>query len=253
MKVTVHLARLVLDPAGLRDPHDIHQRLWRAFPEESARRNAMTAEARSTLPSPFMFRADRVRVGAAVEVRALVQSRLPPDWKVLGATLRSCEEPAEGVISWELAAGQRWGFYLRANPTRARKDKVQRVGAGDARTFADLGPEEFQAARGRRVGLQSDAEREAWLVRKLEGAATIPTRALCGADGEEVLSRELRLANLRPWRWRGGGDLATHEGADFQGVLRVDDPDRFAALLTGGVGPAKGLGFGLLSIRSVAP
>jgi CRISPR system Cascade subunit CasE len=253
MKVTVHLSRVVLDPAGLRDLHDIHQRLWRAFPEESARRNAMSPEARAGLPSPFLFRADRVRSGAAVEVRALVQSQLRPEWSALGASLRSHEEPSAGVMSWEIVEGQRWGFYLRANPTRARKDGVQRVGAHDARTFADLGREEFRAARGRRVGLLSDADREAWILRKFEGAATIPTRSLCDAAGEEVLVRELRLANLRPWRWRDGGDLATHEGADFQGLLRVEDPTRFAGLLTSGVGPGKGLGFGLLSIRAVAP
>lgn len=250
MRVTVHLARLVLDPAGLRDPHDLHQCLWKAFPEESARRKAMSEAERSKLPSPFLFRADHVRTGAAVEVRALVQSAQRPDWSAIGG-VRSLQLPEAGTVAWDFAQGQTWSFFLRANPTRARKDAVQHVGADDARTFAELSRDEYQAARGRRVGLRSDPEREAWLVRKFEGAATIPSRAMCDATGDSVEVRELRLSNLRPWRWRDGGDQATHDGADFQGLVRVDDPTRFAALITGGIGAGKGLGFGLLSIRAV--
>ena len=43
-----------------------------------------------------------------------------------------------------------------------------------------------------------------------------------------------------------GGKLVT---ATFEGVLHVRDPDRLAALLENGIGPAKAFGCGLLLVR----
>lgn len=210
VSVALHLSRLLIG-AGRSgtDPYSLHQLLWRAFQAPGRAR-------------PFLFRADLCHgdEGSRPALKVLVQSEVPPEW-----------ERVDGVEfetrPWapELCTGDAFRFFLRANPTRARKDRHQ---------FGELGPEEFRAARGKRVPIWDPEARDQWLIRK----AT--------ESGFEVTG--VRTSNARPWRWRRGENRAVHDGVDFEGTLRVIEPSLLAAALASGIGAGKAFGFGLLSV-----
>ena len=84
-----------------------------------------------------------------------------------------------------------------------------------------------------RVPLIDDGQRLAWLRRKLEGAAEIEHAVVAGA----------RLVQFRK-----GRQIGTIAIVEFDGILRVTDPDALHNLLTQGIGAAKAFGCGLLSL-----
>ena len=61
---------------------------------------------------------------------------------------------------------------------------------------------------------------------------------------------------VQGWRPAGASPTGSHaprsrltfEGVTFEGVLEVTDPERFAATVRSGIGPAKAYGYGLLSL-----
>lgn len=210
VSVALHLSRLLVGAGrGETDPYSLHQLLWRAFEAPDGTR-------------PFLFRADLCHAaeGDGPRLKVLVQSEVAPQW-----------DRVEGVEfetkPWapELRAGDAFRFFLRANPTRARKDRHE---------FGELGPEEFRAARGKRVPIWDPEARDQWLIRKAV------------ESGFEVAG--VRTSNARPWRWRRGHNRAVHDGVDFEGTLRVVEPNLMAAALVGGIGAGKAFGFGLLSV-----
>lgn len=127
-----------------------------------------------------------------------------------------------------LAAGQSWAFRLTANPTRARP-------AAEGR-------------RSQRFGHVTVAQQQEWLLRRC-GAAGFDVRAPSGsgdtADGVVVRERETT-------RFRRGEDQVTLTTASFEGVLTVTDPGALRTTLTGGLGPAKAYGCGLLTLAPLA-
>jgi CRISPR system Cascade subunit CasE len=149
----------------------------------------------------------------------LVQSQHPPEWDCLDPPgergyLRptSLPNPAVKQVALALAAGQRLRFRLRANPT------VKRAG--------------------KRVGLYRQEEQIDWLQRQ------------GGRNG---------FALVDVWAQQEGKDKALIHGDDrihratlvavrFDGVLAIRDPKLVADAAARGIGPAKGLGFGLLSL-----
>jgi CRISPR system Cascade subunit CasE len=121
--------------------------------------------------------------------------------------------PAEfKQLRLEIARGSRFRFRLRANPTVKRD--------------------------GKRHALRLLEERLEWLTKKAQ------------AGGFSVLSVHLEGEE----RVRAVKDATpiTLEATTFGGTFVVDDPSTFRATLEQGVGPAKGLGMGLLSIASLA-
>jgi len=149
----------------------------------------------------------------------LVQSHGSPDWSHLGqpgerAYLRPTIAPNPAVkrFSLNLSVGQRLRFRLRANPT------VKRAG--------------------KRIGLYRQEEQMAWLTRQAERH---------GFDVLEVWARE-----------EGKESTIIHSNEEshrvtllavrFEGVLAVRTPEKVVEAVRWGIGPAKGLGFGLLSL-----
>jgi CRISPR system Cascade subunit CasE len=236
--MTLFYSRLELRPASrgapwnkLRDVHEVHQALWSGFEGLSA-----------GTPSPFLFRADRVRVGDEVRVRVLVQSEREPAWGRLGEVLVSADGPKVRDAAWlqdRCAKGSVRRFFLRANTTRSVRP---------------WGP--VRDTRGKRVAIEGDAEQRAWLVKRIEasGARLCVREVSIRRDDGTVLERrsepELRTSNVRLWRWNGAkrGELATHQGVDFEGLIEVVDGELLAKAVVNGIGPAKGVGFGLLSL-----
>jgi CRISPR system Cascade subunit CasE len=197
--------------------------LWEAF--RSDRQQAR----------PFLFRADVQRSeDGSPRIVCLVQSEVEADWGRLKDMLLD-QRQKEYLPRFE--PRQRLQFFLRANPTQSRKDRNEIK-------FRDLQGEEFRKKRGRRVGLRREEEQLAWLRRKATSAGFEVERKLVG----EIEQEAVIVTGSRPWRWQAHGHSACHEGVDFQGILRVEDPARLLETVRQGIGPAKALGFGLLSL-----
>jgi CRISPR system Cascade subunit CasE len=148
----------------------------------------------------------------------LVQSEKEPNAEAWGHM--AC---VEGPRSWEptFAVHQRLRFRLRATPTKAK-------------TF---GPEEERPGH-RRIGLYTEEEQQQWLTRKAE------------ENGFSVADVRLRKIGWQSGR-KPGGAVITHHAVEFDGILQVRDADALVAAIRGGIGPAKGFGFGLLSLARV--
>jgi CRISPR system Cascade subunit CasE len=164
-------------------------------------------------PGRVLFRLDAPRDSAPT---VLVQSDKEPDWGRLPRGY-AANARTKSLAGLAFRAGQRLVFRLRANPAK-------RAGKG----VTD------PAVVGKRVGLLREADREAWFRRKGE------------AGGFRVITvRVVPEGNLVAFK---GGQTLTFAAARFDGVLEVIDPSAFTRTHADGIGPAKGLGFGLLSV-----
>jgi len=213
----MHLSRLILNPRSRRvrkeiaDPYQMHRSIMRCFPDDLGE--------------------DKERVLYRLEGQPhngglvlLVQSWTLPDWSWLaergarGMLLPVGEpNPAVKEVELKLAAGQVLAFRLRANPTARRR---------------------LPDGTRKRVGLCRETEQIEWLKRKGERA------------GCEVLSVRVGRAEMVRGRLHRGE--ATHDlrllAVEFNGVLRVVDPEQLRHAVMQGIGSGKGLGFGLLSL-----
>jgi len=213
----MYLSRLILNPRNRRvqkevaDPYQMHRSLMRAFPDD------LEPDAERVL-----FRLETHPRTDALTL--LVQSLTLPDWSWLaepGARgyLLPVDEPNPAVKSFHLnlAPGQVLAFRLRANPTVKRR---------------------FDDGSHKRVGLYREEEQIEWLKRKAE------------QGGFRVFS--VRTGNQDIVGGRIHRDEATHKlrllAVQFDGLLRVTDPDRLRESVRRGVGSGKALGFGLLSL-----
>ena len=205
----MYLSRLILNPRS--------RQVQREMADSYQLHRTIMAAFPEDLPADerVLFRVD-LADGLPV---LLVQSHHPPDWIRLGPPgerdyLRptSLPNPAVKPVTLALTAGQRLHFRLRANPT---------VKQG-----------------GKRVGLYRQEEQIAWLQRQ------------AGRNGFSLVD---------VWAQQEGKDKALIHGDErthratllavrFDGVLAIRDPQLVANAARNGIGPAKGLGFGLLSL-----
>ena len=212
----MYLSRLILNPRNRRvqrevaNPYEMHRSLMRAFPDDLKEGDERV-----------LFRLESGRNGAPT---LLVQSWTLPDWSHLAAAefreyLRPVGElnPAVKSFDLDLAPGQVLAFRLRANPTVKRR---------------------FNEKDHKRVGVYDEQEQLAWLKRKGEMGGFHILSARTG--GQEDVGGKIKR------------DEETHRlklaAVQFDGLLQVTDPDRLRQTVRRGVGSAKGLGFGLLSL-----
>lgn len=210
--------------------YDLHQKILRVVPPEPR----------------YLFRAEIVRNEETLESTSVVllQSHTEPDVSRLGDDIR---EYRSATVPLVFDRGEVLRFFLRANVTRSRK--LDREGF-DRKQRGELMPsEEWRAQRGKRVALLGDDAQRDWLFRQAErGGFGIAMRKVRVA-GEEQELEELRFSKTRPSGWARNGHTARHDGVDFEGLLRVEDPSAFMAAIRSGIGPAKAFGFGLLSVK----
>ncbi|MDZ7296123.1 MAG: type I-E CRISPR-associated protein Cas6/Cse3/CasE [candidate division KSB1 bacterium] len=219
----MYLSRLILNPTNRRvqrelaNLYELHRSLMRAFPDD-------LKEGQERI----LFRVDvDERTGIPT---VLVQSHTQPDWTWLGDPRTNSyllRVPESKPFELAFAAGQILAFRLRANPTRKHWREVE----GEQKPKRDP--------------LYREEEQIAWLERK-------------GAAGGFRLVRvtvieEGNLYGQQPLEQTGGekGPKAhrlTFHAVRFEGVLQVTDPARLWETVRRGVGPGKGLGFGLLSL-----
>lgn len=230
----MYLSRLTLNPRhdeaqrDLASPYQLHKTLANAFGD--------APEGLHRKTHGVLFRIEEPAPGG---VPVLVQSASPPDWRQLPAGYAT---RLDGPKAFEpsFAEGQRLRFRLVANPVR----RVSVDGKEHPRREALVHPV------GRTDGETGYLD---WLARQAERHGVVLPEAV-GRSIPEVehvpfrLERKRRverdLGKVRPI----AKDKLPHFGVRFDGVLAVAHPDRLAAAVRDGIGPAKAFGFGLLSV-----
>jgi len=215
-----YLTRLILNPRSrqvrneLADPYEMHRTVMKAFAGNLQKDERV------------LFRVDLPRTGIPT---LLVQSKYKPYWAEITAPHKNYlldesylpfgEENLafkEIDFSKKLHTGQRLAFRLRANPIKRIKETRKRI------------------------GLYKEEEQLAWLKRKLSyenAAKLISARVVNKSDQSGKLFKE----NDKKRRMKFHAIL-------FEGILGIKDQAEFQMMLEAGIGPGKGLGFGLLSL-----
>ena len=212
----LYVSRLWLNPrsrqamAEVANPYNLHRTLTRAL-----------SDGEEYLLARLLF-----RVEDRMESRTpwlLVQTLCPPDWGYLaehpGYLLRPVEEKS---VEPAVRQGQRWRFRLRANPTKRLPGRQAVDAAGKMKD-------------GPRVQLFHEEDQLAWLAR--QGAQHGFALVGCQVSGVEMQHSRKAI-----------GPEMHHQAVTFDGLLQITDLAAFRMALEGGIGPGKGLGFGLLSV-----
>lgn len=222
----------------LRNLYHVHQRLCMAFPSE----DKISGDAEFLSPfrlddfrkgdqvhvprqseHGFLFRVDPLtRGGAAV----IVQSAVTPDWDYAfhNAGYLLAAPPEVRPFDPHFDAGERLRFRLVVNPTR----KIDTKSAPDG-----------VRRNGRRVPVRTE-DMYGWLSRRAE------ERGFSLSEDSTTIEPGYAYADLD----RKGCRLRL---ARCDGVLTVTDPERFESAIVQGIGPAKALGCGLLSVAALRP
>ncbi|WP_209307700.1 type I-E CRISPR-associated protein Cas6/Cse3/CasE [Geodermatophilus sp. DF01-2] len=223
-----YLSRVRLNPARrsgrplLGSPQVMHAAVMAAFPGRLADR---TSER-------VLWRLDP----ADGEAVLYVVSPEQPDFTHLieqagWPTLPTWESRDYAPLLDRLAVGQRWAFRLTANPTRSRPLK--------------------EGAPSQRFGHVTVSQQQAWLVGRAEQAG-FELPPVLGLDAQKRPENGLVVRNRSVDRFRRGEGTVTLSRAMFEGQLVVGDPAVLRATLTGGIGPAKAYGCGLLTLAPTA-
>lgn len=219
----MYLSRLLLDPRSrevhrdLASPYELHRTLAHVFPGPRADRDGPNA-ARET-GHGLLFRAEPDAPGGPA---VLAQSLAEPDWSGLpNGYARRIDGPK--AFTPEFRDGQRLRFRLVANPTVKKQVEGRKHGTR-VPLIHDRPPEGHPEVTAGYLD---------WLERKAEAA---------GFAVDHVLDVPFHVNGAR------SGKRITLFGVRFDGVLIVRDPERLSESVRDGIGPAKGLGFGLLSV-----
>ncbi len=226
----MHLTRLHLNlhsrdvQRALRDSHALHRAIMSMFP------SGVGSSARSSLG--ILHRLDLREGGRAAEL--LVQSAVSPKPEHLPSRFLDDGERVEstelGPLLERVVPGAFFRFRLRANPTRKIETKSSPDGA---------------RSNGKRVPVRGDAERAAWLVRKLAAGGM----RLADSSGGPWL---LQLPDGLQYGTRRNGGRTTHDAHLFEGVLEIVSAEKARDTISSGIGPGKAFGFGLLSLAPLA-
>ncbi len=204
--------------SGLLEPNDLnaridinHRLIWTLFSDGPDRSR------------DFLWRAD-------FRNQFFTLSSRPPQANDLFGPLETKE------FSPNLASGDKLGFVMRANATRAKqfKEGVRRVCV----VMEQLHEIEPKHRAEQRLKLAESAAND-WMNRQAETRGFI-LRSLTVED-----YRTIRIK-------RGQGNKrAVHGILDLRGTLDVDDPNTFLSALSTGFGRAKAWGCGLMLIRRI--
>ena len=206
----------------LSDPYQLHATLCRAFsvPDEKCPEGQ------------FLWRHEPETDSAGCP-RILVQSPNISDWSGIGIQgwLAEADHPIDLNARLKLdslKAGQRFRFRLRANPCVTRN--------------------------GKRLGLLRMEEQEGWLERKgrMHGFS-LPQLAAFDFSESPQERVEVRISQEQMVRGKqhSGNGIRVYSVL-YDGMLTVNEPDKFRDTLKTGIGHGKVMGLGLLSVAPVA-
>lgn len=207
------LSKLLLNPRSrqvqveLSNPYEMHRTLMSGFPDGIKQRDRVLYRLEVRQQTPHLT--------------VLVQSQLQPDWQHLAVSGYLLQPAESKPFQLRVEPGQVFAFRLVANPTRKLKDADNE--------------------NGKRVGIYTAEEQEAWLKRKASQHG-FSLRALQIKPGDRL---EGKLVNGKR------NHTLKLVMVQFDGLLEVTDVPEFEAAITAGIGSAKGFGCGLLSIARV--
>jgi len=223
----------------LRNRYRVHQRLCMGFPSSERKERdreflkpyvprefaASHVHVERSRDAGFLFRVDPHPHNKPVIV---VQSASLPDWDYAFQNAQYLLAAAPGIKAAELRfdPGQRLRFRLQANPTR-RASRNSRHTSGKPLDPKWIGKRIPVTPEGLPDWLQGHGERRGFALQALTN--TIPGYVYFSKNGEPGARQRLF-------------------SVVFEGVLEVTDAEAFVEGLQAGIGPAKGYGFGLLSV-----
>lgn len=160
----------------------------------------------------FLFHVEKHNTGQGCHV--LLQSmQMPVSTHVANVTITK-------KVEYKIQAGVSFHFRLRANPIKTIRDNQQRLDSrGNVKRC--------------RVPLIKEQEQVAWLIRKLGNAARL---------------EDVRPISERPQFFCGQDKSGKIQTVYFEGILTTIDVSALMTLLRQGIGPAKSMGCGLLSL-----
>ena len=211
------LPKALAKPAVFRaagDPAAFHRLVWRMFSDSPQRQR------------DFLYRLEG-RMAYAVSAR----EPLDRDgiWRV---------QPKPYTPS--LKRGQRLRFSLRANPIVSRRDDKGRQHRYDV--VMDYKKRELQ---------DKEIPRHEWpsQAAMAQKAATAWLQKRAGSNGFGVEPGQVLVQGYHQIRFSKKGHKVSLASLELCGQLTVLEPEAFRKALYGGIGPAKGYGFGLLLVR----
>jgi len=225
----MYLSRLTLNPRTRRvqrelaNPYELHRTLMSSFPEK--------------LPEGerVLFRVD---VDDATGVpTVLLQSHGQPEWAWLGdprANGYLLRAPESKPFKLTFITGQMLTFYLRANPVVKHSAPGKR--------------------QGRRDPLYREEDQLAWLERKAAEGGFRLIRVAVLKEGNTYSRQPVKKVTEDSAEVAEAGEKSpktrplTLHAVRFEGVLQVTGPAKLWETVQQGIGPGKGLGFGLLSL-----
>jgi len=225
----------------VRNLYRVHQRLAMAFPSKLRKEKEDPHFLKPFQPedfaqnhlhvprSPdtgFLFRIDPQPGGRVV---IIVQSAIDPDWDYAfhNADYLLAAPVHVKPYNPRFNQGDRLHFRLLANPTRRLSSR-------------SLGPDGKPVKKGvgKRVPVPSNEDELLnWLQRRAENGGFTLHR-------DSVSFRTGYLYFKKPHQQKGQRLFAVR----YEGILEVTNPETFINLIAKGIGPAKGFGFGLLSV-----
>lgn len=216
----MHLTRFMFNPARrgaqklLASPHALHAAVLASFPDPSP-----------TDTGRVLWRLDSTGAQAIL----LISSPKRPDLTHLAeqAGWPSLEEAWE-TRSYQrvldrIEAGHRYAFRLTANPTRSTRP--------------------VPGGRGKPFGHVTVEQQEQWLLDRQD-------RAGFRVESDDR-QRSFTISDRKLITFRRREDSVTLRVATFEGMLEVAEREAFVAILSHGLGRAKGYGCGLMTIAAV--
>ena len=165
----------------------------------------------------FLFRVEQQQAGVGASI--LMQSEIAPSAGNEQVNLLATRE-----LPLTLIKNQRLRFLLVANPVKTIKDQQQRKN-------------QKGVIKSNRVPLIKEEERQNWLERKLQSWAQLDSLIIRPCP-------PLYFYKKDPQKGYSGKIVPIA----FEGVLTVQEPDKFIEQVKQGIGPAKAFGCGLLSV-----
>jgi len=218
----------------MRNIYRVHQRLCMGFPSKAQKENDphflqpykpenyQHVHGQRTEEQAFLFRIDPLPAGRAM---ILVQSAARPDWDYAfqNAGYLLAAPPQINLYQPTFHEGQMLQFRLQANATRKINTKTKEDGC---------------KSNGTRVPVPREKLSE-WLKRKGELAGF-------SLDESTLQTQTGYIAG-----YNDDAEPKRFFSVRYNGTLQVTDAPRLYRAIVGGIGPAKGFGFGLLSVVPV--
>lgn len=196
--------------------YDLHRMVWTWFPACDQR--------------DFLYRVESEDIRRGLRILTLSARPPQPDRRLWVAQVKSFEP--------DLRRGDQLAFLLRANPT-----VCQTEGGRKFRHDVVTHTRRMLEAKG-----EMPPSRE-WLVQQ-EGVRWLLDRA--NRLGFAVDEEQVVVEGYTTTTFLRKGQQVRFAQADYRGLLRVQDPDRFLQTVRQGVGRARGFGCGMMLIRRAA-